>query len=154
MKLPGLRSLAWVLVKQWIRLKFPDVQTISPEQLDTWLNSADRPPPQVIDARKPEEYRVSHLPNAQQASLVQPPWQDISPDTPIVVYCSVGYRSARLAQRLQAMGHSQVFNLEGSIFEWVNEGRSVYQNGQTVEQVHPYNATWGQLLKSRARGNG
>jgi 3-mercaptopyruvate sulfurtransferase SseA len=63
-----------------------------------------------------------------------------------VTYCSVGYRSAALAQQLQAMGCKKVFNLEGSLFEWVNQGYPVYQGEQVVKSVHPFNRLWGLLL--------
>lgn len=46
---------------------------------------------------------------------------DIKPDSHIVVYCSVSYRSSILARRLQDMGFTNVYNLEGSIFKWANE---------------------------------
>jgi rhodanese-related sulfurtransferase len=65
----------------------------------------------------------------------------------MVVYCSIGYRSARLVEKLREGGFSEAKNLEGSIFQWANEGRPVVQNGEVVEEVHPYNKTWGLLLE-------
>ena len=47
----------------------------------------------------------------------------IAKDAPIVTYCSVGYRSGKMAERLQAAGYTNVRNLEGSIFKWANEHR-------------------------------
>jgi 3-mercaptopyruvate sulfurtransferase SseA len=70
---------------------------------------------------------------------------------PIVVYCSVGYRSSRLAERLQKAGCTNVFNLDGSIFQWANEGRLLERDGRPVNEVHPYSQTFGQLLRSEHR---
>ena len=69
----------------------------------------------------------------------------------MVVYCSVGYRSSRLVARLQQAGCTNVFNLEGSIFQWANEDRRLERDGQPVKEVHPYNRTFGQLLRPEHR---
>jgi rhodanese-related sulfurtransferase len=148
-----LRKLSWKVIKTWIRKKFPQVQPLSVPALATWLNQATDPP-LLLDARTTDEYEVSHLLNAHRVSADLPALLDqlhATPDTPMVVYCSVGYRSARLAERLQQMGYQQVFNLEGSLFEWVNSGYPVYQGQQAVRKVHPYNAQWGKLLRPEWR---
>jgi 3-mercaptopyruvate sulfurtransferase SseA len=69
------------------------------------------------------------------------------------VYCSVGYRSARIVERLRAAGHSDVRNLRGSIFQWANEGRPVVRGDSTVHKVHPFDATWGRLLNADLRAD-
>ena len=69
----------------------------------------------------------------------------------MVVYCSVGYRSAELARKLTARGHANVANLEGSLFAWANEGRPVYAGTRLADRVHPYDAAWGSLLKPELR---
>lgn len=142
------RALAWNFVKGLVSRKFPDVQSISTEKLATWLTS-ELPPPVLIDARKAEEYAVSHLPGAHHLQTVEAVQDsEIAPDAALVVYCSVGYRSARLAQKLQNAGYDHVMNLEGSIFEWHNQGHPVVCEGEPVRRVHPYNRTWGLLLES------
>jgi len=70
-----------------------------------------------------------------------------SSEVTIVTYCSVGYRSSCLAELLEGHGFAQVYNLEGSIFERVGEGRPVYRNEVEVETVHPYDKHWVQLLE-------
>ncbi|MEF8866821.1 MAG: rhodanese-like domain-containing protein, partial [Salinibacter sp.] len=65
----------------------------------------------------------------------------------------VGYRSAGVVQALQRQGFSQVYNLEGSIFRWANEGRPVVRDGEQVSAVHPYDATWGRLLTDSLRAD-
>jgi rhodanese-related sulfurtransferase len=108
----------------------------------------------LLDVRTPKEFAVSHLPGAQ---LIAP---DAKPEDvlakldrkrPVVVYCSVGYRSSKLAERLQAAGLAQVMNLEGSIFAWANEDRALEKDGQPATQVHPYNKRYGQMLKPERR---
>lgn len=144
-----LHSLAWLGVQRWIRQQFPTVPQLSPTELANWLQQTDRELPLLLDVRTAAEYNVSHLPQAQ-LSPSAPQWLNTDPlvtsTTPIVVYCSIGYRSSRFAEKLQAMGYQQVFNLEGSIFQWANQGRTLYQGDRIVTQVHPYNPFWGVLL--------
>lgn len=137
---------SWRTLKIAIRQQFPDVQQISLKTFEQ--QRSDRT--LVVDVRRPEEYAVSHLQGAvnlqdADAILRLAQAQDASD---IVVYCSVGYRSSRMAQTLQRKGWRQVANLEGSIFEWANSGRPVYRDGDPVQAVHIYSNTWGKLLDS------
>lgn len=150
----GEDSMSWNAVESLVERDFPEVAVISTDSLAAWLADSTRRPPLLLDAREAEEYAVSHLPGAVRV----PP--DLSADSlaaalndqpdarerPVVVYCSVGYRSAGVAERLGEAGFRDVQNLEGSIFRWANEGRAVVRNGATVSEVHPYNAVWGRLL--------
>ena len=69
-------------------------------------------------------------------------------DASIVIYCSVGVRSEKIGEKLIAAGYTNVKNLYGSIFEWVNEGNAVYNmNGKATNRVHAYSKTWGIWLK-------
>jgi rhodanese-related sulfurtransferase len=147
--LSPLRSLAWKGLNAFLRQKFPDVKWLSTAELANWLTQHDRPQPVLFDVRTPQEYEVSHLAQAHLAPTdpqALQNWQGLSHSTPIVTYCSVGYRSAKFAQQLQAMGYQTVFNLEGSIFQWANEGRSLDRTPQTTQPIHPYNNLWGLLL--------
>lgn len=125
------------------------MQFIATSSLAVQLAQSGPEKPVLLDTRAAAEYAVSHLPNAQ---WVDSNLEDVTrlnlPDfgQPIVTYCSVGYRSAAIAERLQKAGYTNVANLEGSIFQWVNEGRPVYRNNELVLQVHPYNELWGCLL--------
>jgi rhodanese-related sulfurtransferase len=146
------RSLAFAILKRLIKRKFPTVQPLTTQQLAQWQNS-QQPQPVLLDTRNAAEYQLSHL---QQARHIDPQQPDLSAlpesrETPIVVYCSVGYRSAKIATKLAEAGYKHVYNLEGSIFQWVNEGRSVFQDDKLTTQVHPYDRRWGKLLKRKYR---
>ena len=71
----------------------------------------------------------------------------IKHDQPIVVYCSVGYRSSAYCAQLMNDGFTDVHDLKGSIFQWANAGLPVYRDGTIAHHVHPYNRHWGQLLE-------
>ncbi len=105
----------------------------------------------VLDAREKREYEVSHLKNAQWVGFDDfdiSRLKGIKKDDPIVIYCSIGVRSEKIGEKLQAAGYTNVKNLYGSIFEWVNQGNTVYdRSGQATPKVHAYNKTWGVWLK-------
>lgn len=148
-------TISWSLTLKAIRAKFPTVAHISTDTLQAWLaESPQRENLLLLDAREPEEYAVSHLQGARATPSKDEALkalQGVSSDQRIVLYCSVGHRSSDLAQFLMKKGYTEVYNLEGSIFAWANEGRPVYQGKKQVKVVHPYDRTWGRLLKKSLR---
>ena len=66
-----------------------------------------------------------------------------------MLYCSVGYRSEKVAEKMKKAGFTAVYNLYGSIFEWVNAGYPVVTNdGNQTNIIHTYNKKWGQWVTS------
>lgn len=142
----------WPQLKQEIRDDYPKVRQLSVDALRQAQQAGKTAV--LLDVRSREEFDVSHLRQAhwtadlKQALLVL---KDSPKDATIIVYCSVGLRSAYLAQQLQERGYSNVSNLEGSLFEWANAGLPVYRGDEIVKLVHPYSRKWGQLLRSELR---
>lgn len=131
---------------QTLRQKFPDVPVITTEELAA-IPEADRP--FLLDVRDEKEFVVSHLPGAHRAETNvtgQLTRLGISREDSIVLYCSVGYRSAHMARKLRKAGYENVRNLEGSIFAWANEGRPLVDATGPARGVHPYDRKWGQFL--------
>jgi rhodanese-related sulfurtransferase len=152
------RGVSWFLLKRSLHGKFNDVRWITTAQLGDWLAAKDRPQPVLLDVRTPPEWEVSHLAGARQVdpkadAKTAAAAAGLAKETPIVTYCSIGYRSGKLAQRLRAAGYAQVQNLEGSIFQWANEHRPLMRHGEPVTRVHPYSEGWGQLLTPEARAD-
>ena len=148
------QDIAWSSIINDIRSKYSDVEHITADSLAFWLESSDNQAPVLLDVREKKEYEVSHLPGAIQIDPNTKRFKklaDIPKDTPIVAYCSVGYRSSEMARRLQKAGFTNVSNLEGSIFTWANEAHPVFSDSTEVYGVHPYNGVWGQLLQPKLR---
>lgn len=105
----------------------------------------------LLDAREKKEYEVSKLPGAVYVGynkFESEAIADIPKDRPIVVYCSVGYRSERIGEKLKKMGYTQVYNLYGGIFEWKSTDQEVVdKDNKPTEKVHAYNKDWGQWLR-------
>jgi rhodanese-related sulfurtransferase len=151
----SLRLLTMKGIQKIIRILFPTVRQLQTAELAGWLADVHRPPPVLLDVRRPEEFAISHLPkairvdpNSAAAKLVPA----LDPNREVVVYCSAGYRSSALAVRLQRAGFLHVHNLEGSIFQWANEDRPLEQEGKPVKIVHPYSRMSAKLLIPSARG--
>lgn len=105
----------------------------------------------LLDTRSRAEYDVSHLPNARWVGYDDfdlKRIRGIPKDANVVLYCSVGYRSERVGEKLLAAGYRRVRNLDGSLFEWVNQGNAVVdRDGKPTQRVHAYNRMWGVWLK-------
>lgn len=108
----------------------------------------------LLDIRELEEYTTSHIPGAIYFGSDKPKYQvldDIPKDTPIVVYCSIGYRSEKMGEKLLKRGYTNVQNLYGSIFEWANCGYPLEDPMEHATQaVHTYNKRWSKWVTNEA----
>lgn len=139
----------WESVDARIEQEFPGIAFVGQEELAESLAASVGARPVLVDVREAEEFAVSHLEaaaNLQTAAAIAARVPDKS--TPLVVYCSVGYRSAEVAAELQALGYGNVRNLRHSIFAWASAGRPLVNVGGATDKVHPFNATWGSLIDS------
>lgn len=143
----------WSLVRNALRVMYPDVPRISTDSLATLMTHTKRVP-LLLDVRTEDEFAISHLRGAKRLDPVTKDFavlEDIPRDALIITYCSVGLRSAAMARRLARAGFTRVANLEGSMFAWANEGYPIYRDSITVQTVHPYDRRWGRLLKEELR---
>jgi rhodanese-related sulfurtransferase len=141
----GGEAITWDKINAEIKRKFPQVRSLTVEALK--LRLANQEPLILIDARTEMEYRVSHIRTAVHLTDPKAIFKKYGDGRlPVMVYCSVGYRSAKLADQLTRAGMKDVFNLKGSIFEWANKGNPVYNQTGATPYVHPYDEKWGILL--------
>lgn len=108
--------------------------------------------PVLFDTRKKVEYNTSHLKGAIWVGYTNFDVDSVMKHYPnknatIVVYCSIGVRSENIGEKLLKVGYTNVKNLYGGIFQWKNEGNSVYDNeNNETEKVHAFSKYWGKLL--------
>ena len=145
------QSPEWSQLKKEIRETFPTVRQLTILDFARLRQSASEKPV-ILDIREKEEYEVSHLLGARNVPPGNPVGSlELPQDRTIVCYCSVGYRSSEMAAQLQEAGYTKVYNLEGSIFEWVNTGRKVVDAQGTTKKVHGFDLEWSKLLKPEFR---
>src|SRR5690349_2718754 len=90
------------------------IREISSKDLSEKMNQST--PPCLIDVREDNEWSTGHIPSAIHLGkgVIERDIEKKIPDvhTPIVVYCSGGFRCALVAYSLQNMGYTQVYSLE------------------------------------------
>ncbi len=103
-----------------------------------------------LDARELNEYKTSKIKNAQWVGYNDfdlTRVESLDKNQQIIVYCSVGYRSEKITEKLNANGFSNVTNMAGGLFEWVNYNNPIFDSTNiTTKKIHAYNQEWGKWL--------
>jgi len=123
------------------------VNTISVNELKNLLESEQEA--MILDAREIAEFNVSHIKNASYCGYKKfdkKAFKHLDKSKTVVIYCSVGYRSGQIGEKLEKMGFTDVRNLYGGIFDWVNTGFPVYNASGSTNQVHGFDKEWGKWL--------
>jgi rhodanese-related sulfurtransferase len=151
------RPLAFEVLQRRTAARFPELKWIGTYDLDRWKSDTGQPQALLLDARTPPEFAISHLEHALQIDPYRPSLRalgKVQKSAAIVVYSSVGYRGARVAEWLRRLGYTSVVNLAGGIFKWANEGRLLFrEEGRPTTLVHPYDRRWGMLLNGNYRAD-
>lgn len=94
------------------------------DQLEKLVNNHDA---QLIDVREPLEYAKGHILNA-----INIPVRDLAKlqskiptDRPVILYCSVGYRTAIGVTALHLLGYDNVLGYPASVQGWKEAGKSL-----------------------------
>ena len=80
----------------------------------------------LVDVREESEFAKDHLPGAIHLGkgVIERDIEARVPtlDTPLVLYCGGGFRSALAADNLQKMGYTNVISMDGGIRDWRERG--------------------------------
>jgi len=83
----------------------------------------------IVDVREQDEWDEGHIPGAVHISRgnLESRIERAAPDPtqPVVLYCSVGNRSAFAAKTLEEMGYEDVVSLAGGFTDWKRNGHPV-----------------------------
>jgi rhodanese-related sulfurtransferase len=114
----------------------------------------------LLDVRESKEFAVSRIKGAQRVDPGIWRWKFMNRfgkhvrGKTVVFYCSVGVRSSRLAENVMAAlkekGAKAVYNLDGGVFAWHNEARSLVNAKGATDYVHPFDSNWGKLVERQA----
>ena len=144
-----------------LRTKHAQIGHMTTSQMDEVLmGGAGSGGTAIFDVREAVEFSVSRLPGAERvdpeisADDFFARFGDAVAGRRIVFYCSVGVRSSKLAAALKAQlmarGAKGIYNLQGGVFRWHNEHRTLVDGtGTQTDRVHPYNNYWGGLIARR-----
>jgi rhodanese-related sulfurtransferase len=86
----------------------------------------------LIDTREDSEWARGHIPGAVHISkgIIERDIEKSVPDkdTPLVLYCGGGFRSALAADNLQKMGYRNVVSMDGGWRGWTEAGFPVIRD--------------------------
>jgi len=118
-------SFAWVaiaamLIQSIVKDKISGVKTINSQQATLLINKQDAI---VVDVRSKEEFQTGHIVNAKNITLSQIekgtfPAIENKKQTPIIVVCETGARSASAAAKLVKAEFTQVTSLFSGMDGW------------------------------------
>jgi rhodanese-related sulfurtransferase len=116
---------------------FADVADIAPAEAMALLKTGQA---LFVDVRTAEEQEVSMLPGAIAADefLKHP---ERYRDKVIIGYCTISYRSGKLADTLKTRG-MVMLNLKGGLLAWVHAGGKVYDRNGETRRIHVYGRKW------------
>jgi sodium/bile acid cotransporter 7 len=119
------------------RKDFPGVRDIEPQEAMRLLQEDKAV---FIDVREPKEQAVSMLPSTVTAEeFLKDPGR--YSDRVLIGYCTISYRSGKLAQQLVAQGIT-VLNLRGGILAWAHAGGSLRDRDGETRRLHVYGRKW------------
>ena len=107
----------------------------------------------ILDTREKSEYTISHIPGAiwvgYDSFKIKEVLSTVSKDKKVIVYCTVGWRSEKIGEKLLKKGYSDVSNIYGGIIEWSNAGRELEDsNGTATQKVHTWSEEFKKYLKN------
>jgi rhodanese-related sulfurtransferase len=85
----------------------------------------------LLDVRTPGEYQQVRLTGARLIPIDQmvSRLSEVPKDRPILVYCAVGSRSSQVVNYLARQGYPEIYNLDGGIYSWAQQGYPIVQGG-------------------------
>ncbi len=122
------------------RKKFPEVEDITPTEAMALMRSAKVV---FVDVRDSKEQKVSMLPGALTEKEFKKNLEKYR-DYVIIGYCTISYRSGKLAQKLRKKGITML-NLKGGLLAWVHEGGKIFDASGETRKVHVYSKKWNYL---------
>lgn len=125
------------------------VQTVDAKTFAEKLNTTQNP--QLLDVRTPEEFSDGHIDNAVNVNwngddfVAKADKYDKS--KPVFVYCKIGVRGAKAANRLAELGFKEIYNLDGGFMKW---DKSV-PSAQNEKIIGMCDQEYNELLSSNKR---
>ncbi len=144
----------WGQVRDEVHRRYSVLKYIDGGDLQRWI-AGRTAPPLLLDVRSAAEFEASHLPGARRAvpgaSLAANQLTG-NENAQVVVYDTVGFEAASFAHDLTKAHFKDVQVLEGGIFLWANEKRTLIGPGGSVTtKVHAGDSKYASLLDGAHR---
>ena len=103
-----------------------NIKTIDAPAFAEKIKTTDSP--QILDVRTPEEFSSDHIENAKNINWLGDSFvkdaANLDKTKPVFVYCKSGGRSAKATQKLQELGFTTIYELDGGFLKWDAAGLS------------------------------
>ncbi|OUL61295.1 thioredoxin domain-containing protein [Flavobacterium sp. AJR] len=103
-----------------------NVSVIEPAAFAEKIKATENP--QILDVRTPDEFASEHIDNAVNVNWNGDDFATkavtYDKSKPVFVYCLSGGRSKKASQKLQELGFTTIYELDGGIMKWNAEGHS------------------------------
>ena len=126
------------LYEDYKKRSFPGVIDVEPRLA---LDLAKRPGVVFVDVRSPEERRISMIPGSITDEKLLENLEQYRNHI-IIGYCTISYRSGKLAQELMTKKGITMYNLRGGLLAWVHDGGKVVDQKGETKRIHVYGRKW------------
>jgi len=102
----------------------------------------------VVDVRDTKESAVSVVPGARvlDTKAKRRAFVEEEHETPVLVYCTAGWRSAEFTRELRDAG-VDAYNLEGGLCAWALYGQALVDaQGEPTRRIHGYSKDWADCV--------
>ncbi len=129
----GLVATGSVIYLQTTESKSLEYSNVTPQKAKEMINTDNIV---ILDVRTRSEFENSHIPDAILFPLkkIENSSLGFSKNQKILVVCKTGYRSSIFAEKLVKRGYENVYNLQGGITGWVEDGFEVISTPEDKEK--------------------
>ncbi|WP_428231224.1 thioredoxin domain-containing protein [Flavobacterium sp.] len=117
------------------------VKSITPKEFAEKIKTTENP--QILDVRTPAEFESEHIDNAVNVNWNSDDFAtkaaSYDKSKPIFVYCLSGGRSKKAAAKLNELGFTNIYELEGGFLNWKEEGFSKPLSSQVGMTMNDFN---------------
>lgn len=86
----------------------------------------------LLDVRTNDEFNSGHIENSLNIDYFSDEFyinvDKLDKNIPIILYCRSGRRSGLSANKIKKLGFKEIYNLEGGVLEWIEQGNVVVFN--------------------------
>lgn len=121
--------------------KTKSFESITPKEFAEKIETTENP--QILDVRTPEEFGSEHIDNAVNVNWNSDDFAakagSYDKSKPVFVYCLSGGRSKKAAAKLEELGFTTVYELDGGIMNWNEEGFSKNPTAEAGMTMNDFN---------------
>ena len=86
----------------------------------------------LLDVRTKDEFNSGYIENSLNIDYFSDEFSinvdKLDKNIPIILYCRSGRRSGLSANKIKKLGFKEIYNLEGGVLEWIEQGNVIIFN--------------------------